>query len=134
MRTYKLSQILALTVTGERFTRPADFDLPSHWEEATREFERNIYVGTARVRATQAGRRRLMEVSETVRRAVEAAELVPDAEGWAELDIPTEEIGWAAYELARLGAEVEVLAPPELRARVVQNVQNMARLYRVNGT
>ena len=124
-----MSQILALAVTGERFTRPPDFDLPSHWEEATREFERNIYVGTARVRASEAGRRSLREVSETVRRAVEAAQLAPDAEGWAELDIPTEEIGWAAYELARLGPEVEVLAPPELRERIRERVERLAALY-----
>ena len=30
-RTYRLSQIQALTVTDEAFERPADFDLPAHW-------------------------------------------------------------------------------------------------------
>src|SRR6478735_7033373 len=55
IRTYKLSQILALGPTGETFSRPKDFDLPSHWEQATKQFERDIYVGTAHIRATEKG-------------------------------------------------------------------------------
>jgi len=132
-RTYKLSSILALTVTGEQFTRPKDFDLPSHWEEATKEFERNIYVGAARVRASELGRRRLKDMSQTVRRAVEAAELLPDADGWAELDIPIEEVGWAAYELSRIGPELEVLEPPELRERLKGRILRFAALYGLIG-
>ncbi|MBN9309752.1 YafY family protein [Devosia sp.] len=134
IRTYRLSQIQALGPTGETFTRPKDFDLPSHWVEATRQFERDIYVGTARVRASERGRRKLRDLSDTVRQAIEALTVTPDADGWAEFDVPIEEIGWASHELTRIGGDVEVLGPPELRARVVQNVQTMAQLYRVNGT
>ncbi|MBN9317557.1 MAG: YafY family transcriptional regulator [Devosia sp.] len=134
IRTYRLSQIQALGPTGETFTRPKDFDLPSHWVEATRQFERDIYVGTARVRASERGRRKLRDLSDTVRQAIEALTVTPDADGWAEFDVPIEEIGWASHELTRIGGDVEVLGPPELRARVVQNVLTMARLYRVNGT
>ena len=55
MRTYRMSQILALTPSDERFERPPDFDLPKHWRESTASFEREIYVGLARVRATRTG-------------------------------------------------------------------------------
>jgi predicted DNA-binding transcriptional regulator YafY len=133
-RTYRLSQIQALGPTGETFVRPKNFDLPSHWQEATKQFERDIYVGTARVRANETGRRKLRGLSDTVRQAVEALTLVPDADGWAEFDVPIEEVGWASHEFIKLGDDVEVLAPPELRSRVVANVEKMARLYRVNGT
>lgn len=129
IRTYKLSQILALGPTGETFSRPKDFDLPSHWEQATKQFERDIYVGKARVRANASGRRKLKDLSDTVRRAVESLDLVPDAEGWAEFDIPVEEPVWASHELTKLGEDVEVLAPPELRALVVGNLTRMARRY-----
>lgn len=128
-RTYRLSQIQALGPTGETFTRPKNFDLPSHWQEATKQFERDIYVGTARVRASEVGRRKLRGLSDTVRQAVEALTLVPDADGWAEFDVPIEEVGWASHELTKIGDDVEVLGPPELRARVVANVEKMARLY-----
>ena len=66
-RTYRLSQIQALGPTGETFTRPKDFDLPAHWLEATKQFERDIYIGTARVRASETGRRKLRGLSDTVR-------------------------------------------------------------------
>lgn len=132
-RTYRLSQIQALGPTGETFTRPKDFDLPSHWLEATKQFERDIYVDKARVRASDLGRRRLKDLSETVKLAVEAAIITPDADGWAELEVPIEEIGWAAREMIRMGAEVEVLAPPELRERVMAAALKLATLYGIAG-
>jgi predicted DNA-binding transcriptional regulator YafY len=131
IRTYRLSQIQALGPTGQTFTRPKDFDLPSHWQEATKQFERDIYVGTAHVRATATGLRKLRDLSDTVRRAVEALVLTPDAEGWCEFEVPIEEVGWASHEFTKIGDEVEVLGPPELRSRVVKNIEKMARRYGV---
>lgn len=128
-RTYKLSQILTLSPTDEKFTRPKDFDLPDYWEESTKQFERDIYIGTARVRASVVGRRKLRDLSETMKRAIESLILEPDAEGWAEFSIPVEEPVWASHELTKVGADVEVLEPPELRALVVSNVEKMARRY-----
>ena len=44
MRTYRLSQIQALAMTGESFVRPADFDLPKHWQELDGELRaRGLY-------------------------------------------------------------------------------------------
>ncbi len=68
-----------------------------------------------------------------MRRAVEILNPTPGEDGWVEFDIPIEEVGWASFEFIKLGDDVEVLSPPELRARVVGNVQKMARLYRVSG-
>jgi predicted DNA-binding transcriptional regulator YafY len=128
-RTYKLSQILSLELTADKFTRPKDFDLPSYWEESTKQFERDIYIGTAKVRANVAGRRKLRDLSDTVKHAIEALNLVPDADGWAEFVIPVEEPVWASHEFTKAGDDVEVLEPPELRALVIANVQKMARRY-----
>jgi predicted DNA-binding transcriptional regulator YafY len=128
-RTYRLSQIQALGPTGQTFVRPKDFDLPSYWQEATKQFERDIYVGTAHVRATATGLRKLRDLSDTVRRAVEALSVTPDADGWCELNVPIEEVGWASHEFTKIGDEVEVLGPPELRSRVVTNISKMARRY-----
>lgn len=127
-RTYKLSQILTLQPTGETFSRPKDFDLPRYWAESTKQFERDIYIGTARVRAGPVGRRKLRDLSETLKRTIDGLSTA-DAEGWAEFDIPVEEPVWASHELTRLGDDVEVLAPAELRARVVENVTKLARRY-----
>lgn len=128
-RTYKLSQILSLELTADKFTRPKDFDLPAYWEESTRQFERDIYIGTARVRANAAGQRKMRDLSDTVKHAIEALELMPDADGWAEFIIPVEEPIWASHELTKIGDDVEVLEPPELRALVIAKVTKMARRY-----
>lgn len=133
VRTYRLSQIQALGPTGETFARPRDFHLPDYWAASTAQFERDIFVGMARVRANAVGVRKLKDIGEVVREAIEALTLVPDPEGWAEFDVPVEEIGWASFEFTRIGADVEVLGPPELRQRVVANVENMARLYGIAG-
>jgi predicted DNA-binding transcriptional regulator YafY len=128
-RTYRLSGIQALEVLDEVFQRPSGFSLVDYWADATARFERDIYVGTARVRASERGRQRLREISQTVREAVDAATLSPGIDGWAVLAIPIEEHGWATRELIRIGAEIEVLEPPELRHRVAEVVRRMAAFY-----
>ena len=129
IRTFRLSGIIAMLVLDQHFQRPRDFDLSAYWAETVVQFEKDIYTGTARVRATELGLKRLKEISQTVKDAVEAANAVPDASGWAELTIPIEEIGWATREMRRIGAEVVVLEPPELRARIADEARKMAALY-----
>ena len=58
-----------------------------------------------------------------------ALTLVPGADGWAEFEIPVEEPLWASHELTKVGDDVEVLEPPELRALIVAHVTRMARRY-----
>jgi predicted DNA-binding transcriptional regulator YafY len=129
LRTYRLSQIQALTMTEESFARPADFDLPKHWQESTASFEREVYVGVARVRATKAGVARLKDISQRCKDEIEAQTLLFDADGYAEFDVPIEEEKWASREMTRAGAEVEVLAPESLRARMIEIATKLARSY-----
>ena len=129
IRTFRLSGIIAMLVLDEHFQRPRDFDLSAYWAETTVQFEKDIYVGSARVRATELGLKRLKEISQTVKDAVEAAAPVPDETGWAELTVPIEEIGWATREMRRVGSEIVVLEPPELRARIAAEARKMAALY-----
>jgi predicted DNA-binding transcriptional regulator YafY len=128
-RTYRLSQIQALTVTGEAFERPADFDLPAHWQDATASFEREVYVATAKVRATKIGVSRLKDISRHCKEAIEAQALEYDADGWAVFTVPIEEERWASREMTRAGAEVEVLEPPGLRERMVEIAKKLANSY-----
>ncbi len=128
-RTYRLSQVLALTPLDEHFTRPPDFDLPKHWRESTASFEREIYVGTARVRATKIGVSRLKDITQRCKDEIEAQSLQFDADGWAMFDVPIEEETWATREMTRVGPEVEVLAPASLRERLVGIARQYAALY-----
>jgi predicted DNA-binding transcriptional regulator YafY len=129
VRTFRLSGIQALIALDETFTRPRDFDLPVYWVEATKQFERDIYVGTARVRATDRGIRRLKDISSTVKAAIDTAEIIVGPDGWVSLTIPIEEVQWAAREMVKAGSEVEVLDPPELRQAVAEVARKMAALY-----
>jgi len=50
-------------------------------------------------------------------------------EGWVEAEIPVESIEYSARQLLRLGAEIEVVSPPSLRAAVAAEVGKVAAIY-----
>ncbi|KIF03050.1 transcriptional regulator, partial [Streptomyces sp. RSD-27] len=52
-----------------------------------------------------------------------------DASGRVTLELPVESEEVAFAQLAGLGAEVEVLGPPGLRARFRENARALAALY-----
>src|SRR3569832_1323945 len=120
MRTYRLSQIQALTLTDESFNRPLDFDLPRHWQESTASFEREVYVDVAHVRAKRTGVSRLKDISQRCKLEIEAKEIVFDDAGWAELDVPIEGGRWAGRGGARGGAGGGGRAPESLRTRMIE--------------
>src|SRR5688572_13527754 len=130
--TYKASNILLATDTGETFKRPARFDLPGHWSESIERFQAGLYHGTATLRASPAGLRRLRNLSDAVAQAVERGEGKggkKDRRGWITLTIPIESVDHAALELLRVGPECEVLAPAELRKRMAEAAGRMVGLY-----
>src|SRR3569623_1746246 len=129
LRTYRMTQIQALTPTDETFVRPDDFDLPRHWQESTASFEREVYVGIARVRATRVGLSRLKDISQRCKDEIEAQAPTFDADGYAVFDVPIEEERWASREMTRAGAEIEVLAPQSLRLKMIEIATKMARSY-----
>jgi predicted DNA-binding transcriptional regulator YafY len=131
LRTYRLSQVLSLVPLDEYFTRPPDFDLPKHWRDSTASFEREIYIGVAKVRATKRGISRLKDISQRVKEEIEAQPLDFDDEGFATLLVPVEEETWAAREMQRVGAEVIVLEPATLREKMVDIARRYASFYGV---
>src|SRR5690606_9951740 len=50
LRTFRVDRIVASHPTGERFDRPAEFDLEAAWDEAVEEVERQRARATATVR------------------------------------------------------------------------------------
>lgn len=127
--TYKVSNILSVQRV-EAFKRPAKFDLAGYWTESTQRFEAGLYRGTAVVRASLLGLKRLKNLGDAVARAVERADARPDRAGWQRVTIPIESVEHAAAELMAVGAECEVIAPAELREKLAQSAGAMARLYK----
>lgn len=127
-RTYKLSNVLSLEARGH-FTRSRKFDLAKYWGESIARFETGLYRGTATLRATEHGLKRLRYLSAAVAEAIDRAKLKADKRGWYKVIIPIESVEMAAYDLMRVGAECEVLQPPELTAKVAKTVTAMRRIY-----
>jgi len=129
VRTYRVSNVLQLELLDVRFVRPKKFNLERQWAASMRRFETELYRRTALLRVTALGRARLRTLSAAVSNAVDRASKKPPAGRRARITIPIESIEQAAVDLLKLGAECEVLEPLELRARIAETVQKMARCY-----
>ncbi|HVS85175.1 MAG TPA: WYL domain-containing protein [Gaiellaceae bacterium] len=100
MRVYRVSRVVGSRTLPESFERPRDFELEAYWQEWSRTFEESRPRVEVSVR----------ERDETRSLAYESFEV-------------------AYRELLRRGPDVEVLAPPELRARVADAVRATAAMY-----
>ena len=128
VRTYRVSNILDLTTTDTRFTRPAKFDLVRFWTEASRAYEVGLYRGTATLRLSRRGLQRLEQLGTAVAEAARASMRAVGKDGWQEVEVPIESPEQAALDLMRLGAELEVVKPLRLRRRVASLARQTARL------
>ncbi len=126
--TYRVAQIQAVTVLEETFERPAGFDLAAHWAASLQDFQSRQFTGSAEIRLSPRGWESFSSnVLPAVARAAEES-AVDDGE-WVRVTIPIESIGHATGMLLRMGGEVEVLAPDELRAQVTSAVRQLASIY-----
>lgn len=128
LRTYRISNIVDLSVTSERFVRPKDFDLVRFWTDSSRAYEVGLYRDKALLRLSPRGFLRLEQLSAMVAEAARESAKDPDRDGWRQVEIPIESVEQAALDLFRLGTEVEVLKPRDLRRRLATAAQAMARL------
>ncbi|MEV4482043.1 helix-turn-helix transcriptional regulator [Micromonospora coxensis] len=130
VRTYRVAAVLALTVLDERFSRPVDFDLAAFWREWAERYERGVYRDEAQVRVTVAALEFMGYVfPPAMSRAARAAAGEPDADGWVRTTVPIESVRHGHTELLKLGAQVQVLAPAELREMVAATAHAMVALY-----
>lgn len=116
-RTFRVDQILQLAVSGEEFTRPDTFDLAAYWTAYQRDFHDRLYQGEAVVRLAPGVK---------LARAVNGR-AQPD--GWTLATVPVESVDHALGEFLRLGTDVEVLEPPELREKLARTVAELAERY-----
>ena len=116
-RIYKVANILRHQVRDTHFERPPDFDLAAWWSAETARFEAGLRTGTAQLRATATGLKRLSQLGAFAQHAVQTAAPADDA-GWSCLSLPIETIDHAALTLLGIGPEVVVLAPDALRLRL----------------
>jgi len=137
-RTYRVSRVLALRECPGQVRRPEGFELAEFWRWRSAELSTALWREVATVRLSPRGRELVplllgaveaRAVAESVAGAGTGAAAAPDAEGWLTVTLPVESTRHAEAALLRLGAEVEVLAPAELRARMAHTAQALAARY-----
>jgi predicted DNA-binding transcriptional regulator YafY len=83
---------------------------------------------TVRLTATGLGRAQFL-LSLVAARALKDSTAEPDADGWTTVEVPVESLDHAEVDLLRLGPEAEVVAPPELRERMITRVAATLAVY-----
>ncbi|WP_320069505.1 YafY family protein [Micromonospora sp. RTGN7] len=130
-RTYRVDRVVEVVAGEETYTRDEGFDLGGYWREQAEAFLRSMQRTEVGVRLSPAGLRALHRAAEAPFGYAEATRAAgpPDGQGWMVTRVPVESVDVAYELLLRLGPEVEVLDPPELRARVAETVARLAALY-----
>ena len=129
LRTYRISQVLSLTPLAEEFERLPGFSLQEYWAAHILRFREGLQQGEATIRLSPDGRERARDLlGQAVTAAVDAT-AVPDESGWVTAVVPIESLPHAQSSFLGLGAEVEVLGPESLRARMADAAAGLARLY-----
>lgn len=129
LRLFRVSRIEYAEALPQRFEPPRDFDLAAAWAELREAFLAQLPEYFVSVRVAPAAEPLLALLDEGRPELPLPADTARDATGWALLDLRFEQPETAARHLLRLGPEVEVLAPADLRARMTAAATGLAALY-----
>ncbi|WP_131740130.1 helix-turn-helix transcriptional regulator [Actinomadura roseirufa] len=135
LRAYRVARIHTIRPLPERFDRPPDFDLATYWDDYTERFEADSYPDHATIRLTPDGLRRSQVLLPPVmaraaqQQAHHATTGNGPTDGWIQMTLPIESTRHAHIEFLKLGADVEVLHPPELRAAMTATAHALAARY-----
>jgi len=129
VRVFRVARITSARPLAERFERPGDFDLAAFWRQWSAEFEESRPRLPVMLRASPRALAILGEVFGQAAGPALAAALPPDEHGWRVLTLSFEHERAAAHRLAGFGDQVEVLAPPSVRAGLVATARQILGRY-----
>lgn len=129
MRVYRVSRFASVRVTDDLFERPADFELAAFWREWSEHFERGRPRFDVELRLRRVALRYLRPLIHPDGRPLLDEAREGDPGEVIELTLPFENPDYAYRELLTFSADVEVLGPPDLRARLVRAAQEVIALY-----
>lgn len=128
MCVYRVSRIEAVQMTQKHFTRPQDFDLAKFWTDWVIDYKTSLPKYSVTLRIGPDLRPVLPYIlGDDVRALVEQAQ--PDLEGWRIIDYTFERIEEAQTYVLGMGASVDVIAPEELRIRVLKLATDVVAHY-----
>lgn len=129
-RLFRHSRVETVEVRDIPFNRPLAFDLAAAWAERRQAFLASLPEYLVTVRVAPAAEPFLTLLAEGCPKLPLPTDVERDEHGWARLRLTFERSpNGAARHLLRLGADIEVLAPPELRLRMGTTAAALANLY-----
>lgn len=131
VRTYRIARMTKMDVRAETFTRPVEFDLAAYWQQATERLNAELSDRSAIIRVSPQGLKILPHTVNPYvwKRAIVEPEA--DSKGWRMVTLPVGKDALAQYDLLRLGAEIEVIEPLQLRAQMAATAARLADIYEV---
>lgn len=125
LRTYRISRLEQAVLLEETFERPAEFNLANYWEQSNASFKARLPRYPARVTIKEPRLNRLRR--ERYAKVLHAEQ--PDDRGYVKAEIEFQTLDSACEIILACGREIEVLAPPELRERVMAEARAICGLY-----
>jgi len=129
VRVFRVARIASARPLAEPSERPAGFELAAFWRQWSAEFEASRPRLPVTLRASPRALAILGEVFGQAAGPALAAALPPDEHGWRVLTLSFEHERAAAHRLAGFGDQVEVLAPPSVRAGLVATGRQILGRY-----
>jgi len=128
-RTYRVSRVLSVAVEESRFERPEAFDLAAFWTETTAAYEARAERVEVHLRVEPDHLGWLADAlgEEALHAAIRLD--LPDMEGWIHLRLVAEWPRDVHARMLALGAFAEVLAPSELRLRMITSASDLLARY-----
>jgi len=133
-RTYRVSRVLSLRALPGHFDRPHGFDLAAFWAAYAERFEADAYRENATVKLSPDGlTRSQILLPPTMARAALDTATPPGPDGWVHATLPIESVRHAHVEFLKLGADVEVIDPPDLRDMIAATARALTARYAPDG-
>ncbi len=129
IRVFRVARIASARVLPEPFEHPAGFELAAFWREWSAEFEASRPRLPVTLRASPRALAAFGEIFGRAAGPALAAALPPDEDGWRVVTLSFEHERAAAHRLAGFGDQVEVVAPPSVRAGLVATARQLLRRY-----
>jgi predicted DNA-binding transcriptional regulator YafY len=124
MRTYRISRMVSAKMSKESFQRPESFDLALYWEQSTRDFKANLPQYLSRIRFNE---KVLSRISQ--QRYMKLLNTVSVDSHWLEADVEFNTLDSACEIVLGYGPLVVVLAPIELRDKVLAQANAILLMY-----
>jgi predicted DNA-binding transcriptional regulator YafY len=123
VRTYRVSNVLELQASRKHFKRPVKFELAEYWQESAKRFEAELYRLQAKIRVSPRAMKWLLNARTKITVLPPEAKRIKGKTDWKDVLMPIESIEHGARQLLAFGGEIEVLEPPELRAKVIEDAR-----------